>query len=61
MTTYRYAVRVRKVGRYVWRWDCPACEQWVVSSSVRKARRRAYRWATHHAATCEALNDKKAA
>ena len=54
MSAYRYAVKVRKVGRSVWRWrwDCPACERWEAS----RARRRVYRWATHHAATCEALH-----
>ena len=39
MSKYRYAVKVRKAGRYVWRWDCPACGRWEASSSVRKARR----------------------
>lgn len=56
MSTYSYAVKVRKAGRYVWRWDCPACEQWESSSSVRKARSRVYRWAVLHAATCEDLH-----
>ena len=56
MSTYRYAVKVRKMAPSVWRWDCPACGRWEASSSVRKARRRVYRWATHHAATCEALH-----
>ena len=54
--SYAYAVKVRKAGRYVWRWDCPACGCWEASSSVRKARRRVYRWAALHAATCEALH-----
>ena len=25
MSTYAYAVKVRKVAPSVWRWDCPAC------------------------------------
>ena len=56
MSAYANAVKVRKTGRYVWRWDCPACGGWGESSSIRKARRGVYRWATHHAATCEALH-----
>ena len=55
MSKYAYAVKVRKVGRYVWRADCPACEQLEVIID-RKALRRVYRWAAHHAATCADLN-----
>ena len=54
--SYAYAVRVRKVAPSVWRWDCPACGRWEASSSVRKARRRAYRWAVMHAAVCSDLH-----
>ena len=53
MSAYRYAVKVRKVAPSVWRWDCPACGRWEVSGS---GRRRVHHWATHHAATCEALH-----
>lgn len=56
MSTYRFVVKVRKTGRYVWRFDCPACGAWSSSSSVRKAMRRAYHRAVDHAATCEALH-----
>ena len=56
MSKYRYAVKVRKMGRSVWRWDCPACGRWEASSSVRKARRRVHRWATMHAAACSDLH-----
>ena len=56
MSKYANAVKVRKAAPSVWRWDCPACGEWASSSSVRKALRRAYRWATHHAATCTNLH-----
>ena len=56
MSTYAYSVKVRKTAPYVWRWDCPACGRWEASSSVRKARRRGYRWATIHAAVCSDLH-----
>ena len=55
MSTYRYAVKVRPVGRHVWRWDC-LCGAWQASSSVRDARKRVIRWAHAHAASCEALH-----
>ena len=51
MSAYAFAVKVRKTGRYVWRWDCPACGRWEF-----KALRRAHREATHHAATCTDLH-----
>ena len=52
----KYRVKVRKAGTSVWRWDCPACGRWEASSSIRKARRRVYRWAAMHAATCTNLH-----
>ena len=55
MSKYAHAVKVRKMGRYVWRWDCP-CGGCGASSSTRKALRRVYRWAAMHAATCTDLH-----
>ena len=56
MSTYSYAVKVCKTAPSVWRWDCPACGRWETSSSIRRARRRVYRWAVLHAATCSDLH-----
>lgn len=50
MSTYRYAVKVRPVGRHVWRWDRP-CGAWQPSGF-----RDVIRWAHIHAATCEDLH-----
>ena len=51
MSAYAFAVKVRKTGRYGWRWDCPACGRWEF-----KAQHRAHREATHHAAVCSDLH-----
>ena len=51
MSAYASAVKVRKAGRYVWRWDCPACGEWEA-----KAMHSVHRWAALHAATCTDLH-----
>ena len=56
MSTYAYAGKVRKTAPSVWRWDCPACGRGETSSSIRRARRRVYRWAVLHAAACSDLH-----
>lgn len=56
MSMHRYAVRVRKAGRYVWRWDCDGCGCWQTSTSLRKAQRSAFNRATRHAARCSDLH-----
>ena len=56
MSTYAYAVKVRKVDPFSWRWDCPACERGETFSSTRWARLLAHRWAAMHAAACSDLH-----